>query len=293
MRVKGLVNKDFKIRNGSNLKWNISPYDADINIHADYSTDVSFAPILPVGTEDDNKKEEVVATINMGNTLMNPTIGFEITAPYAGTIEQAALKSISADQDELNKQFFSVVALNKFIATNGQGGTSGGAAIDFAQDQINAILDNIGDNYEIAAVLDKGSTELGFETQVGEKISIKTSLGVVTGSGDEENAGGSGIIGDVIIEYRLNDDGTFTVNAFNTSNQGSEAENGPFTQGASLHYEETFNTAKEFKLLQAFLNIFRSKKNDVEINPNSDNGKKKPVDGAKEAILNEEKENNR
>ncbi|WP_139134350.1 translocation/assembly module TamB domain-containing protein [Crocinitomix algicola] len=288
MRVKGLVNKDFIIRNGSSLKWNISPYDADINIFADYKTDVSFAPILPIGLEGDSeKKESVTATINMGNTLMSPTISFAISSASAGSLGQAALKSIAADQDELNKQFFSIVALNKFISTNGQGGASGDAAIDFAQDQINAILDNIGDNYEIAAVLDNGSTAVDLETKVGEKISIKTSLGVV--SGDEQHSGG--IIGDVIIEYRLNDDGTFTVNVFNTSNQGSEAENGPFTQGVGLHYSESFNTAEEFKLLQAFLNIFRSKEKDVEINPNKDNGKKKRVEGAREAILNPKEEN--
>ena len=42
---------------------------------------------------------------------------------------------------------------------------------------------------------------------------------------------------------------------------------------------------KEFKLLQGFLNIFRSKANDVDYKKDKSNGKKKPVTGAKEKIL--------
>jgi hypothetical protein len=50
-------------------------------------------------------------------------------------------RHISADQDQLNKQFFSIVALGKFLPTNGGAAGGGNAAFDFAEGQLNTILD--------------------------------------------------------------------------------------------------------------------------------------------------------
>lgn len=286
MRVKGLVQKDFQIESGSDVKWTGSPYDAYININANYETSISLEPILPEGAPDkSNEKETVIATLMMSRTLMDPAISFKIAAPYSDDISQTALRALEADKDQLNKQFFSILAIGKFSSTqNGTGGT-GNAAVDFAEGQINELLNKFSDKYDLAADLGGNTKAIDVKTQVSDKITITTSLGVVSG----EESGG--LIGDVNIEYRLNDDGSFTVNVFNTSNQGVDATNGPFTQGVSLHYEEVFDNAKEFKLLQGFLNIFRSKAKDVDYKKAKSNGKKQPVNGAKEEILNEQKVN--
>jgi len=293
MRVKGLVSKDFEIRDGSNLAWTGSPYDALIEINADYFTQVSLEPILPARIEDrSGDKEEVIATLKMSNTLMEPIISFKIEAPRADDVSQTALRAIEADQDELNKQFIALLALGKFLATNGSTGGSGSAAIDFAEGQINEILGSVSSKYAIAADLSSTSGEIGFSRQVGEKITITTSLGVMSATDSSGVSGSSskaasagGIIGDVVVEYRLNEDGSSTINIYNSSNQGSDAEKGPFTQGVSYHYEEVFDNTKEFKLLQGFLNIFRTKANDANYKKDKSNGKKKPVKGAKEKIV--------
>lgn len=280
MRVKGLVSKDFIISDKSTLAWTGSPYDAIIDIDAIYKTNLSFEPILPPGIEDQtNKKEELFATLHMGNKLMSPTISFYLNAPKADDISKTALQAISADQDQLNKQFFSILALGKFLPANGGAGGGGNAAFDFAEGQINTILDGVSDKYEIAADLESGKAALDLSTKLSEKITLITSLGVV--SGDDKNAGG--IIGDLTVEYRLNDDGTFTLTAFNESNQGTDAEKGPFTQGVGINYQETFSTSRDFKLLQGFLNIFRSRAKDVNYKKPKSNGRMKSVAEAKKA----------
>jgi hypothetical protein len=96
---------------------------------------------------------------------------------------------------------------------------------------------------------------------VSDKITVSVSGGVV--DGDEQSA--SSIVGDVRVRYDLNEDGSFTMNFFNESNSGAEADQGAFTQGVSMHYQETFETVEEFKLLQGFLNIFRTDSNDVPV----------------------------
>jgi len=180
------------------------------------------------------------------------------------------------DNDELKKQFFALVALGRFLAINGNAGSGGNIGLGIAEDQVNAVLDKVAENFDLDATIDSDQVGLGFETQVSEKITIKTSLGVV--SDGEENTGG--LIGDVVIEYKLNDDGSFVVNVFNESNQGPDAEKGPFTQGVGLHYQEEFNSAREFKLLQKFLNLFRKKGNRVQFQKEKDDGKLKSVEQA-------------
>jgi hypothetical protein len=282
MRMKNIVNKDFTIRNGSNVSWTQSPYDAIIDINADFERQVSLDDIMASDIEEGTgKKETVIGTLHMGDKLMSPELSFDINAPEANELGKAAIAKLKEDKDHLNKQFFSLLVLNKFLPTKGAG-TGAGSALwsDLAENQINAILGNISENYQIAADLGDGKTALGVQTQVGEKITITTSLGVVSGS--DESAGN--IVGDVVVQYRLNEDGSFTMNFFNESNQGTDAETGPFTQGVSLYYQENFNTAREFKLLQGFLNIFRNEANDVDFKEDKKNGKKKPVEGAREKL---------
>jgi hypothetical protein len=284
MRMKNIVSKDFNIRNGSNVVWTGSPYDARIDVYADFQRFVSLEDIMPPTvtgeTDRTNNKEKVIGTLHMTETLMAPALSFDINSPTADDLGKAAIEALKADADHLNKQFFSLLVLNKFLPNQGAANAGSNVGFGLAENQINAILGNISENYDIAANLENGKTAVGVSTQINDKISVTTSLGVL--SNDEESSGE--IVGDVVVEYKLNEDGTFTVNFFNESNEGSAAEIGPYTQGIGLHYQESFNNAKDFKLLQGFLNIFRSSANDVELKTKNNNGKRRPVEGAIERL---------
>lgn len=273
MRVKGVARRDFILEPGSSLKWTKSPYDALIDIGATYQLDqINFQPILPPGL-DNEIIADVDAKLLMTRTLMDPDLGFVIESKGAGELGTSSLKAL--DKDEVKKQFFALVALGRFLPTHGNSSNQGLGLTGIAEDQLNALLDKFDNG--IAVDLDPNAASFDYSVNLGDKLTITTSLGVV--SGDEESTGG--IIGDIVVEYQLNDDGTFTINAFNESNQGADAtEKGPFTQGVGLYYEETYNTWEQFKLLQGFLNIFRSSENDVVIRKKNTNGKKRSVDAA-------------
>jgi len=291
-RLKGAVKEDFVIRQGSTIEWTGSPYDALIDIGAEFTRETSLEPILPEGEADRSGETEIIkGVLVMTETLLRPNLNFLIEAEGLDEVGQRELNSILEDENQLSKQFFALLALKKFLPVHGgsEDGPDGeNVVIGFAEDRVNDILAGVGDNYDLKADFKEGEASLGFQTQVNEKILIKSSLGVVSDTEEEEG----GLIGDIVIEYKLNEDGTFTVNAFNESNQGTEAEKGPFTQGVSLHYEETFNTTKEFKLLQGFLNIFRKRENDVNYRKEKSNGRKIPIpkklDTGEEGVKEEE-----
>jgi hypothetical protein len=258
MRVKSVIKEDFVLVPQSTVSWNGSPYDADINIKAEFIRNVSLQDIVPPEKDRKGKKDEVRGVLIMTNTLMKPTLSFDITAPKSDQDGQDAVAALKADKDMLMKQFFSLLVMKKFYPIYGEG-TAGGGGLGFVEDQINAFLSGLNSNVALSTDLEGGKRVIGGERQINERVTVSVSGGVI-----ETGESSSEIVGDVRVEYRLNDDGSFTLNFFNETNNGAEAQTaGPFTQGVGMHYQETFSTVKDFKLLQGFLNIFRSKEKDV------------------------------
>ena len=89
---------------------------------------------------------------------------------------------------------------------------------------------------------------LGFEKNLG-RVVLKGSFGVAN-STDAQSQTQSNLIGDMSLEYLINDDGSFRVNLFNESNDNSVIQDktqGLFTQGVGLHYQKEFNNMKDLK----------------------------------------------
>jgi len=263
MRIKKLVEEDFELVKGGTVEWTGSPYDANIDLKAQFLRNLSLADIMPPESGNTKKKDDVFGVLVMSNTLMKPELKFEISAPKADDLGKQAIAELSANNDELNKQFFALLVLKRFIPIYGGGAGGENVVLGLAETQINSILSGVGENYDLEAGLSESETTVKIRTALNERTTISTSFGVLNPE-DGETVSGGNIVGDVDIEYRLNDDGTFTMNFFNETNEASITAEGHFTQGVSLHYQETFNTAKEFKLLQKFLNIFRKKENKVK-----------------------------
>ena len=115
------------------------------------------------------------------------------------------------------------------------------------------------------------SFEVGFKKGLlNDRLTISSSIGVEskslssesnsseTGSNGNGTSKSNALIGDVNIEYIINEKGTFRVNIFNKSNTNSINEQaGPFTQGAGISYLEEFNNWNDFELVQYGLDIFR------------------------------------
>ncbi|HLU88180.1 MAG TPA: translocation/assembly module TamB domain-containing protein, partial [Taishania sp.] len=156
----------------------------------------------------------------------------------------------------------------KFQPMKGSSRASSGAALDLATNQINSLLSQVSKDYKLNVDMNAdvtGGSEYALGVEKGfldDQLIISGSFGTrnsTTGNGTQ-----SSLIGDIEIEYKLNKDGTFRVNVFNESNdnRGLQSNNrGQFKQGIGIYYKESFNSFKDFKLLQKFLDIFRSKAN--------------------------------
>lgn len=262
------IKKSFILDNGSNIVWTGSPYDANLNIKAYYKVNASLNELNKnqVGGSSESKSE-VRCVLNVGQTLSSPTIDLDIEAPNASESGKAVLDKIRSDKSELQRQFFTLLALNRFQGTGAANASYGGVA-EIVTQQINSALDQLSQdvkmnvNYNDNAVSGNKNYKFGLEKAFGEKhnIILKTSLGVsnTTSAGNTSNS----LIGDFNLDYLINEDGTFRFSIFNESNDKSVLTNkdkGDFTQGIGLHYAESFNNLSESRIIETITNLFRRK----------------------------------
>jgi len=284
----GPYKQNFIIKSGSTVQWAGDPFDALLDINAYYKTTANLSVVMPNVIENQSSNnEEILSYLNIKGSMMNPDISFNLEAPKASESGKAVIARIRSDPDELNKQFFSILISKSFMPLTGGAGSSGGAFLDLAATQINALLGKISEGYNLNVNLENDEFSGQFSGEFGvskgfldDRLLISGSFGV--GTQQTANSGSLGptsqntLIGDVKVEYLLNEQGSFRMNVFNESNNNTVLQNearGQFTQGVGVSYKENFHTLDDFKLFQFFANIFR-KREDWE---NLQNSKDKRV----------------
>lgn len=295
-----LVEKKFDLVQGGVVSWAGNPYQAVLDVTANYSTHANPYEAVPSLLEEKGSsgKTNVNCALKLDESLMEPKIHFGIDIPNAQDDVQDILSRIESNEDELNKQFFSLLLLNKFQPMSGESGSgsSSGTVGNLLSSKINDLLDDISEDFKIGVGIDSkddlssGDFTLNTEFALDPKkrLILKTSLGYSNNVVGDEHV--SSLIGDVVLEYKLNKQGSFRVKVFNESNDYQTIQDkkiGNFTQGAGLYYTESFNNSKDFKLLQHFLNIFRSKdKKRKDLNPGKED-KKEDIPEDKKHLLQE------
>lgn len=290
------IKQQFTLIPGGSITWTGDPYEAMLDISAYNRVNASIKELTPdaVGGISTVGNEEVRCILNIANTISNPNVQLDIDVPSANEAGKQALTRIRSNPDDLQKQFFTLLVMKRFIPLNGQANQGFGGATDVLTEQINSALDGLSKQVKFNVGYDTKSaqngqsssltrqTTVGFQTAVGENKSI-----LITGAFGVANSNtGVGVtssyIGDMNIEYLINNDGTFRLKIFNLSNDRgvlTEKYKGDFTQGIGLHYQEQFNDISESKMVHSFdklfqrttykslfspiLNVFRRKENRV------------------------------
>ena len=268
----GIIKQDFDIEDGSLLTWTGDPYNANIELITSFRMKkVSLVDLSPEQIDNSLKNQEVVCYLNLNETLLKPEISFDIKSPNAPETGKALINRVVNDDDELSRQFFSLLLLRKFQPLKGTITAGGSAALDLAESQINALLGQVSENYDfnfnsaLDDVFGENSVEFGVSKSfLEDRLIISGSFGIENRANlnteETENDFKAGFIGDLFVEYLINESGTFRATAFNQSNSNSLNENaGQFTQGVGISYHEDFNNAKDFKFMQYFFDIFRAK----------------------------------
>ncbi len=263
------VKERFFIEKGGTINWTGDPYNANLNLKTYYKTQADVSDISQdLLASEVSRDQPILCYLNLTESLLRPTIEFDIKAPQASDVDRQLIMRVTSDQDELNRQFFSLLIYNRFQPLAGTE-RNASAAANLITNQINSILSTVSDEYRLNVNYDNDfisgdkQYEFGFSTGfLDERLILSGSFGVETYTETNVDENQNELIGDINLEYLLNETGTFRVNIFNESTDKSviiQNDLGKFTQGAGLTYKEDFNSFRDFKLIQAFLDLFRRK----------------------------------
>jgi hypothetical protein len=251
----GLIDKKFAVEQGGTIVWEGDPLEAQLNIGATYQVPGGANPALLVDNPNFNRKIPTNVGIQLRGNLIKPDDPiFDISFPNTTGIVVSEINYRLADQERRQLQAISLLSQGIFISdvsVSFQGITNN--LYEKASDVFSTLLGsnegklNVGLNYlqgeENPAFDLKTEDRIGLtlSTQISDRILINGKIGVPV-DGVEQSV----IVGDVQIDFILNESGSLKAKVFNRENDfrylGDEFG---YTQGMGMSYQVDFNTFQE------------------------------------------------
>ena len=251
----GVIDKKFNVKSGGTIVWDGDPLQAQMDIEALYEVPGGSNPALLLDNPNFNKKIPTDVQINLKGDLIKPdNPDFEIFFPNTSSTVTSEINYKLIDPEVRQLQAISLLSQGVFInevSVSIEGLTNN--IYEKVSDVFSEILGGnqgplkVGLNYlqgdksEILDIKTEDRFGVTLSTKISDKILFNGKIGVPIG-GIEETL----IIGDVEIEFLLNEDGTLKAKVFNRENEfryiGDELG---YTQGMGLSYQVDFESFRE------------------------------------------------
>lgn len=275
----GVFNKNFQLSPGGSIKWNGSPYDAVIDLNAVYNLKTSLNELLANTNSltDRSTKVPVECILNLSDNLSNPLVKFDINFPSLDSQTRSFIQSLFSSQDEINKQIFSLLMLNKFykpdymnatdVEERNMGYQAGvTTATEMVSRQLSRWLSKISNNFDVDFSYRPGDNitsdeiELALSTQLlNDRVTLTANGNMDVGNTKDitsNSTNNNNIAGDFDVDVKLNKQGTLKLKAYShTDEKIIYKNNAETTQGVGISYQETFDTFKE--LIHKYFGFFR------------------------------------
>lgn len=264
-----LIKRKFEIEKGSYILFTGEPTDATLNITAVYKTETAPIDLLDqqltgISESERNTYKQRIpihTLLKINGELLKPELTFDIIVPegnYAVSSKiidatNSKLAELRQQPNELNKQVFALLLLNRFIGENPFASEAGGdSAESIARQSVSKILSQqlnnlAGDlvkgfelNFDLESTDDytTGTQQNRTDLNVGvSKQLLNDRLKVTVGSSfglegpQQANEESTNIAGDVSLDYQLTRDGRYMVRAYRKNDyqvalQGQVVETG-------------------------------------------------------------------
>ncbi len=256
--LQNLINKKFSIVPGGKITWAGDPYNAVVDLSAIYTVHTSsLYNILQDTTY--RRRVPVECKLILTNKLMNPTINYEIHVQGLDPTVEGLLSTKLNSEQEINKQMFSLLMFNQFIAPTGAGqagtridasASAGATASELLSNQVSNWLGQLNKSFDLSINYHAKDTYtpeelrlLFSKTLLNDRLTIETNVGFL---GDQTYLNNN-VVGDFNVEYKVSEDGRFRVKVFNRSNADDiiKYSQSPYTQGIGFFYRKDFNTFRD------------------------------------------------
>ncbi|SDC39712.1 translocation/assembly module TamB domain-containing protein [Niabella drilacis] len=248
LTIGGLAKREFKIQQGSSIQWTGAPTEANADITAIYEVNTSPIDLVAAQLESESSTNRTMyrqklpfyVYLKMSGELLKPKISFQIDMRESernafNGIVYTRLQQINANESELNKQVFALLALNRFISDNPfeslAGGTSAGALArqsvsKLLTEQLNNLasdlIKGVDINFDLTSQEDYSTGQEKTKTDLNvafTKRLLNDRLSVTVGNnfaleGANTNQNAAQLASNVNIEYMLSRDGRYRLRAY-------------------------------------------------------------------------------
>ncbi len=252
--------KQFSVKEGSEVKFQGNPYDAELNVQAFYNVRTSLAPLMestaattPDAASANSRILNVQTLLDLKGSLFTPTIKLNFDIPeltllsnYSSDIDNK-LRSIKSDETELNKQVVSLLVLNRFIPVGlgFTGNPSTSSLTDLVNTQVNYWLSH----YIPGLTVGVDYRGTGSSTYRASTDLFNSRLNI---SGTYDQNASRNATYNAEVNFKIKEDGSLLAKA------SSRSSNNPVLQNDNVNtYAIGVFSRKEFN---SFKDFFKSKK---------------------------------
>ncbi|MCR6719310.1 MAG: translocation/assembly module TamB domain-containing protein [Chitinophagaceae bacterium] len=248
-----MLRKKFDIQKGSKIVWEGEPTSANVDITAKYTATTAPLDLVKGQLDENTSREErnmylqrlpFDVNLRMQGELMRPQITFDIVLPtnrnYGVASEivtnvRTKLEQLRQSPGDMNKQVFSLLLLNRFVAENpfsSAGAPSASTMVRqsvskllteqlnrLAEGLINGVDINLGieasDDYTTGTRQDRTDLNVGLSKRLmNDRLTVTVGSNFNLDGPQDNTAQANNIAGNVAIDYALSSDGRYKVRAY-------------------------------------------------------------------------------
>lgn len=263
LTIQQILEKNFRIQNGSRIVFSGDPYDASLNLIAKHTVNGVSLSDLKIGKSFSNNTIRVNCIMGIKGTPEHPRVDFDIDMPTVDGEIQHMIRSMITTEEDMNRQVVYILGIGRFYVpednNNNINTESGPSQTSLAMQsllsgtissQINSLIGRIvnSNQWNFGANIstgDEGWNNAEYEGIVtGRMLNNRLLINGQFGYRDNANAT-TGFIGDFDIRYLLFPNGNMAVRLYNQANDRYFTKTTLNTQGVGLILKKDFATLKE------------------------------------------------
>jgi hypothetical protein len=263
LTIQNAIKKDFIFTQGGTISFGGDPFDAVLNLKAQYTVQGVSLADLKIGNSFSNNNIRVNCLMNITGTPSSPKVDFGLDMPTVNNDAKQMILSLINSEEEMNQQVLYLLAIGRFYtqtnnnavaeSTNQQSQTSlamqsilSGTVSQQLNNVLSSVINNT--NWNFGANIstgDEGWNNAEYEGMLsGRLLNNRLQFSGQFGYRDNANATTS-FIGDFDLRYLLYPSGNLAIRVYNQTNDRYFTRNSLNTQGIGFILKKDFNGIRD------------------------------------------------
>ncbi|MBB6002002.1 translocation/assembly module TamB domain-containing protein [Arcicella rosea] len=273
-----VLKRQFSIEKGSNIIWSGDPMNAEVNITAVYNTETSPLDLMTNETDDDTRFRQKIqfdVLLTMAGRLTKPDISFKIRPSKTQKLVSSSVitdvqnRLNKLDANEVNKQVFALLILNRFFSEKSSDffSSSGGANPEalarqsvskLLSDQLDMLASDLIKGVDLDVNLSStqdffnGKSSARTDLSLGlskaffnDKIEIKVGRNFELENKTSITRNSAEVFDNITVNYKLTNDGRYLFKAFRKNQFQSVLDGFVVETGVGFTVTIEYGTFKE------------------------------------------------